>query len=104
MLLVGYLIDRKRKLTTINSYVSVIKSVLRQDRFRVSEDRYVIKSLIKTCKYRCESVFIRLPIQKELLELILRKVDSVYLGEDNPQPYLARSFHKIAKNYTIYIN
>ena len=38
VLFVGYLVQKKLKATTINSYISAIKSVLMQDGVKLNED------------------------------------------------------------------
>ena len=83
-LFVGYLIEQNRKSSTIKSYISAIKAVLREDDVILNEDRYLLTSLTKACKYKNEQVRIRLPIQKSLLRLIIQSMDDLF---DN-QSYL----------------
>ena len=84
VLFVGYLIQNNRKSTTINSYISAIKSVLADDGVILNEDRYLLNALTKACKMTNDRVRTRLPIQKGLLNMILRHTALIY----DQQPYL----------------
>ena len=55
-LFVGYLIDNKKQSQTIRSYVSTIKSVLKDDRIKISDDQYLISSLTRACKLKNDQV------------------------------------------------
>ena len=86
MLYVTYLIDQGLKSTTIKSYVSVIKYVLKMDGYSWNEDRVLLNSLTKACKLKNDVVTTRLPISLRLLEMILFEVPRVQTLQD--QPYL----------------
>ena len=60
----GYLVNEKKKSTTIRSYVSGIKAVLRDDGQEICESTYLVKALTKACKYKNDTVQTRLPIRK----------------------------------------
>ena len=95
VLFVGYLVDKNRKASTIRSYISAIKSVLREIKIEISEDSYLLNSLTRACKYRTNNkVRIRLPIHKDLLQAILKEIDKKYLIKQN-QPYLALLYKTI---------
>ena len=94
VLFVGYLINEKKKAATIRSYISAIKSVLKEDGFEINENKYLISSLTKACKYVNDKVRIRLPIHKSLLQIILRKIDDIFNDKGN-QPYLATLYRTI---------
>ena len=49
VLFTAYLINKNRKVATVKSYVSAIKSVLREDKITISDDRFLLNSLIKAC-------------------------------------------------------
>ena len=85
ILFVGYLVEQNKKSTTIRSYISVVKVVLREDQVEINEDRYLLSSLTKACKYRNDHVRIRLPIQRGLLQILLAQALQLF---DN-QPYLS---------------
>ena len=86
-LFVGYLVETNKKSTTIKSYISAIKAVLLDDGVDISEDRYLLTSLTKACKYVNDKVRTRLPIQRGMLNEILRKIDWYY-GTVKNQDYL----------------
>ena len=46
-LFVGYLVQKQLKASTIRSYISGIKAVLRQDGYEINEDQYLLTSLTK---------------------------------------------------------
>ena len=87
-LYIAYLIDKNRQSSTIRSYISAIKYVLREDGFKIHEDELLIASLTRACKLKNDVVHARLPIQKDMLQSLLRKIDVMYLTNQN-QPYLA---------------
>ena len=91
-LFVGYLVEQRKKSTTIKSYISAIKAVLREDCVEIFEDRYLLTSLTKACKYKNDHVRIRLPIQKEMLQILLNQVTTYY---GNTQPYLTVLYRAI---------
>ena len=95
ILFAGYLINEGKKATTVNSYISTIKSVLREDKIEVSEDQFLLKSLTRACKYRNERVTLKLPIQKDLLNRLLIQLDLNYVQSNSPQPYLAKLYNAI---------
>ena len=57
------------------------------DGIQLSEDKYLLSSLIKACSYVNSAVKMRLPIQKDLMNLIVTNINNSY-GSIN-QPYLA---------------
>ena len=90
LLYVGYLIEKKHKTSTINSYVSALKTILREEGIKVQEDQFLLNSLLRAARFRAGySVTIRMPIQKPMLITILKQVDKDYLEGQSPQPYLA---------------
>ena len=62
VLFIAYLIEQKKKSSTIRSYISAIKSVLVDDSISLNQDKYLITSLTKACKYQNDTVHTRLPI------------------------------------------
>ena len=91
MLFVGHLVESKRQSSTIKSYISAIKTVLRGDGVDINEDRYLLNSLTKACKLHSDTLSIRLPIQKGLLTLILSQTSHHF----QIQPYLASLYRAI---------
>ena len=75
-LFVGFLIKDNKKSSTIRSYVSGIKAVLKDIDVELNENRFLMTSLTKACKLVNDSVRIRLPISRALLDLILRRISN----------------------------
>ena len=75
ILFAGYLIHNNKRASTVKSYIAAIKSTLRDDGIEVSEDRYLLKSLTKACRYHNNEARFKLPLQKQLLHKIITQVD-----------------------------
>ena len=84
-LFVAYLVETKKKSTTIRSYISAIKAVLQEDGEQISENRFLLNSLTRACRLKNDRVRTRLPIKRSLLNLIISNVDNIF---NSPQPYL----------------
>ena len=70
----------------VKSYVSVIKAILQENDIEVNENRYLLNSLTNACHLQNDEVYIRFPIQHNLLGLLLKSINH-HFGENN-QPYL----------------
>ena len=88
ILFVGHLINNKRKSTTIKSYISAIKAVLASDGINLEEDKVLLKSLTRACKLENDTVRTRLPIQKSILDIMLKTLSITY----SQQPYLEKLY------------
>ena len=85
------MVAKKLKSNTIRSYISAIKSVLKDDGVTVNEDKYLLASLTKACRYRNDhQVKIRLPIKRQLFECILYNTFKYF--QDNGQEYLNKLY------------
>ena len=80
-------IDMKKQSSTVKSYISAVKSVLRDDGIILNDQLFQLNSLTKACKLVNDKVCTRLPIQRGLLRILLKKVEEHFL--QNQQPYLA---------------
>ena len=89
-LFVGYLISKGRKSTTIRSYISAIKAVLYNIKIEICEDRYLLNSLTRACRLNNDKVLVKLPIHRDLLNMLLHTAEHYFLGEG--QLYLARLY------------
>ena len=81
---VGYLIQGKRKSTTICSYISAIKAILKDDGIDLNEDLFLITSLTKACRIHQDKAQIRTLITKTLLHQIVEAFQELFAT----QPYL----------------
>ena len=93
VLYVGYLIENKRKSTTIRSYISAVKSDLQDDGITLNQDQYLLSSLTRACRFKNDYVKMRLTIQKGLANLILDETENYFL--DQNQEYLSKMFRAI---------
>ena len=84
-LFIGYLIQCNKTSQTCKSYISAIKNVLADDGITLNEDRLLLSSLTKACRYKNDTVRQRFPINRNMLCLILKQVsehfsDQLYLS------------------------
>ena len=84
MLFVGFLVNDKKQLATVKSYVSAIRAVLQEIGVKLSKDLSLISSLTKACRLVNDQIRTRLPIQKSLLAVIIKQLSRTY----DTQPYL----------------
>ena len=84
VLFAGYLAEQNRKSGTIRSYVSAIKAVQMDINIKVNEDRYLLSSITKGCRYENDRVKTRFPIHKKILNLLLDQLEVIW----HDQPYL----------------
>ena len=87
VLYVGFLVENNKKSATVRSYVSAIKSVLKQDNVELNENAYLIAALMKACKLVNDRVRTHLPIHKNLLNMIIYQVQMFF--ESRSQMYLS---------------
>ena len=86
-LFVGYLIQKERQSSTVKSYVSAIKAVLKENNIHITSDQYLLASLIRACRIKNDRIRTRLPIRKKMLAVILKKTKEYFYSIN--QPYLA---------------
>ena len=84
VLYVGFLIQNEKKSTTVNSYISAIKTVLISHGIKISEDRSLFNALTKACKLKNDSISLKLLVHKEIIRAIIQKLDQYFAH----QPYL----------------
>ena len=63
----AYLVDKGVQSSTLRSYYSAIKSVLKDDGYVVNEDKVLLNTLAKACRLVNDHVITRLPIRIRLL-------------------------------------
>ena len=85
VLFVGFLVQNKKKSTTIRSYVSAIRNILQEDKIELDENIFQLNALTKACKLTVDKVRTKLPIHKNLLRVIVKYVEEHFCN----QPYLA---------------
>ena len=70
-LFIAYLIETKKKSSTIKSYVSVIKAVLLDIKVELNGDRVLLAALTKACKIKNDQIKVKLPINHGFLNILL---------------------------------
>ena len=92
-LFVGYLVEQNRQSSTVRSYISAIKAVLKMNNIRIEEDQFLLSSLTQACRLKNDRLKTRLPIRKAMLSVVLRETRKYFLNEG--QPYLASLYQTI---------
>ena len=87
----AYLVNKGLQSSTLKSYFSAIKCVLREDGYIVNNEKLLLGTLTRACKLVNDQVTTRLPIQGKLLELILFEVERAM----QQQPYLESLYKAI---------
>ena len=81
-----YLVEEcKVQSSTLKTYISAIKSTLLSDGYLLSDDQLLLNCITRTCRKRNDRIYNRMPIGKNLLDVMLLEVERKY--SDN-QPYL----------------
>ena len=83
------------KSSTVKTYISAIRAVLRELRIPISQDNYLISSLTKACHLKNDVVVQRFPIHKGVLKLLLTELSNLYAGTGDQQPYLESLYKAI---------
>ena len=86
-LFIGHLVQQNRQSSTVKSYISAIKAVLKMNSIKVTEDQFLLSSLTRACHLRNDRICTRLPIQKRMLTVLLKGVKNHFWSRG--QPYLA---------------
>ena len=82
------LFERGIQSSTMKSYMSAIKNTLTDDNYPWNSDLLVLSMLTKACKTVNDGINTKLPIHKNLLELLLFEVERMY----DSQPFLERMY------------
>ena len=94
VLFTAYLIKMKKQSSTVKSYISAMRAVLRSLKIKITDDSCLLGSLIKACKLENDRVCrLRLPIQKDMLYVLLRKTHNYFVKQG--QMYLGRLYKAI---------
>ena len=84
VLFIGYLIEQGKQSSTIRSYLSAVRSVLKVEGVKFNEDVYLLNALTRACKLKNDQIKTRLPISKNLMKKLLKALNSIFAN----QPYL----------------
>ena len=94
VLFIAHLVEENKQSSTIRSYISGLRAILKQDRVKLEEDQFLITSLTKAARLRNNCVRLRLPIQKPMLGSLIHRVRNYYEDQLN-QPYLSLLYQTI---------
>ena len=78
--------------STMSSYISAIKAILKVDKYEWEESRVLFSSLIRSCKLANDQIKARLPIHIRLLETILFEINRMF---GDSQPFLQSLYKSI---------
>ena len=95
VLFIGYLIQENKQSSTIRSYLSAIRAVLKTEGVKLNKDLFLINSLTRACKLKNDKIKVRLPIDRAILEKILTQTKKHFENEQNNQPYLSLLYRTI---------
>ena len=91
----AYLVDNGVQSSTLKSYFSAIKHILKLDGYQWDDNKVLLNVLVRSCKLENDVVKTRLPIQKGLLEMLLFEINRKWFNGNNQQPYLAILYQAI---------
>ena len=74
----AYLVQKGNKSSTVRSYISAIKAVLKNDGYEWNDNLILLGTLTRGCKLVNDRVRVRLPIKAGLLELILFEIERIF--------------------------
>ena len=80
-LFVGHLIQEGKKSSTIKSYLSAIRVVLKIDGHEIATDSYVLTVLVKACKLKNDKILARFPICHSMLEILIKQLPVILDGQ-----------------------
>ena len=81
----AFLADNGAQSSTIKTYVSAIKLVLKDDDYEWDDSKILLTSITRGCRVINDRLCYRRPIKVSLLEMLLFEVDRLW---DGAQPYL----------------
>ena len=80
----AYLVDNGVQSSTLKSYISAIKITLTLDGYHWTDEKVLLGTLMKACQIMNDQIQTRLPIHRNLLEILLFELERIYTD----QPYL----------------
>ena len=78
VLFCAFLVDQGKQSRTICSYLSAIKGVLKYIDYKWNDDKIAILSLTRACRQINDRVYVRLPIKRALLEVLLFELERLF--------------------------
>ena len=81
----AYLVEKGTQSSMLKTYVSAIKSVLKDDNYKWDDNKVLLSSITRGCRVINDKIQYRLPLKLSLLEMILFEIGRLW---DGVQPYL----------------
>ena len=78
-LFVTYVINEKKKSSTVKSYISAVKAILADGDIEINEDWFLLNSLTRVCRLNNDRVWIWLPIHKDMLNVIISTTTEYFM-------------------------
>ena len=78
MLFTGFLVNSGLMSSTVKTYISAIKGILLESNINLNADEFTLNSLTRACKLQNDRIITRLPIGKDLLQLIIKEIERKY--------------------------
>ena len=88
------MVKKERASATIEGYTSAIKKILKMEGITIDATEHNLAGLIKAAKYKNNVLTVRLPIQRNLLGLIIDWIEERFYGRS--QPFLSKLHSAIA--------
>lgn len=85
-----HLAENRKKSNTIKSYVSAIRYCLSLDGIKVNHSNCELAAIVQAARHMNDKLYVRLPIQKSLLQLILNFIRTTYI-QQRGQRYLGNT-------------
>ena len=92
-LFVGYLIQNNKQSSTVKSYISVLKAVLKMHNIPIDVNQCLLTSLTKACRLKNDSLKARLPIRRGVLRILLETTQTYYMNAG--QPFLSHLYRAL---------
>ena len=92
-LFVAFLVQTNKRSSTVKSYISAIRAILKEDSVKLNEDITLLSALTRACKIRNDVIINKLLIRRPLLNMLLPSIKHYFA--DNPQPYLVKLYRAI---------
>ena len=81
---ITFLVENDKQPGTIQSYASTVKSILASENININHDSYNLSALVQACRLKKDShtVMTRIPINRQLHDSILDKIQDRYMNEN----------------------
>ena len=96
ILFTRFLVNNELQSSTVKTYISAIRGVLREVGMKLAENNFLIMSLTKACRLKNDVVLNRFPILKGMLKLMIDQIGSMYGGSQPHSSLLYAAIYSMA--------